>query len=154
MARRGEWTRGDDILADRRRIPTTCHWMAALMPVLAGSSSRLRPSLGIVGNLSLMRSWCGFSPADFYATWCHACQRVYPLLCLLAEDRKLRDKVVFAKVRTSSPFSPYALALLRQRPRRWPDGNPKRRFLSLHPSSPFALFSRYRRCKSTSTRSW
>mmetsp|Transcript_43773 Transcript_43773/g.109837 ORF Transcript_43773/g.109837 Transcript_43773/m.109837 type:complete len:691 (-) Transcript_43773:128-2200(-) len=35
---------------------------------------------------------------DFYATWCHACQRVYPLLCLLAEDRKLRDKVVFAKM--------------------------------------------------------
>jgi thiol-disulfide isomerase/thioredoxin len=39
-----------------------------------------------------------FSCADYYATWCHACQRVYPTLCLIAEDPKLRKQIVFAKV--------------------------------------------------------
>lgn len=36
--------------------------------------------------------------ADFYATWCSACQKVYPVLCLIAEDKKLRKQFVFAKV--------------------------------------------------------
>eukprot|EP00192_Tetraselmis_astigmatica_P006998 CAMPEP_0117665662 /NCGR_PEP_ID=MMETSP0804-20121206/9940_1 /TAXON_ID=1074897 /ORGANISM="Tetraselmis astigmatica, Strain CCMP880" /LENGTH=786 /DNA_ID=CAMNT_0005473111 /DNA_START=68 /DNA_END=2428 /DNA_ORIENTATION=- len=35
---------------------------------------------------------------DFYATWCHACQKVYPILCLVAEDKQLRDRIVFAKL--------------------------------------------------------
>lgn len=35
---------------------------------------------------------------DYYATWCHACQRVYPTLCLIAEDPKLRKQIVFAKM--------------------------------------------------------
>mmetsp|Transcript_24514 Transcript_24514/g.58276 ORF Transcript_24514/g.58276 Transcript_24514/m.58276 type:complete len:692 (-) Transcript_24514:359-2434(-) len=35
---------------------------------------------------------------DFYATWCHACQKVYPTLCLMAEDPKLTKNILFAKL--------------------------------------------------------
>jgi thioredoxin-like negative regulator of GroEL len=41
------------------------------------------------------------APPDFYATWCHGCQKAYPELCKLAREPAINKQFKFAKVRAA-----------------------------------------------------
>jgi thiol-disulfide isomerase/thioredoxin len=48
--------------------------------------------------------------ADFFATWCHGCEKAYPELCKLAQDKDIQKQFKFVKVTHSWPRLPHPFA--------------------------------------------